>query len=295
MSQGVAQPSGHEPWAIRVPGDEAVRKPGENLREWAGDERGTVRRFLDRVTFRDERDPKLAGAWGEEVVGRELAKLDGDWSVVHGVRLGPKADVDHLVVGPAGVFSINTKRIAFEKRVRVSARRFLVDGYSRDYYPKAVDEAGRVAERLRKATGLDVVVHPVLVMTGVDRRKVEILEQPADLTVVLRRDLCGWLKRRSRVLGPDAARQLADAVRRPSTWDPSKVPMILDRPPPPPATARRVEVVEWRRYGHHRRYVNDVETGQGLGWRDERTGRVHVEDGIDPSLVREALGVPDRD
>lgn len=306
MSQGVQQPSEHEPWAIRLAGDEAVRGAGDNLRVWAGDERGGLRRLFDRVTFREERDPKLLGAWGEERVAKELAKLGTGWTVVHGVRIGPKADVDHVVVGPAGVFSLNTKWIKFEAAVRVSARRFLVNGYSRDYYPKAVREAQRVSERLKAATGSEVSVQPVLAVTGADPKRVEVLAQPPDVAVVLRRELCVWLQRRPAVLSSEEVRRLAVAIRRPSTWDPSNVDVVLDRQPPtsPPiaaevdtvqetairATAPQVEVVEWRRYGHHRRYVNDAGTGKKLGWRDERTGKVNVEEGVEPSLVHAALG-----
>jgi hypothetical protein len=35
--------------------------------------------------------------------------------------------------------------------------------------------------------------------------------------------------------------------------------------------------------------VNDPRTGKALGWRDERTGEVHVEDGVDADRVDQAL------
>lgn len=300
MDAGADQPRGPEPWAIRLPGDEATRKAGENLRAWAGDDRGSLRRAFDRVTGRDERDPKLAGARGEEQVARELARLGDGWTVVHGVRIGPKADVDHVVVGPAGVYSLNTKWLAFEANVHVTARQFRVDGYSRDYYPKAVKEAARVAGRLRSATGFDVVVHPLIVLTGVDRANVRIREQPSDVTIVGRRELCRWLGSRPSRLPDAVVGRLAQAIRRPATWDPSKVPVVLDKPPasthpqPPGAPAPAVEVVEWRRYGHDRRYVNDTATGARLGWRDERTGEVHVDEGADPAIVHAALSAVPR-
>ena len=47
-----------------------------------------------------------------------------------------------------------------------------MNGYSRDYYPKAVKEGQRVAERLAAVTGYPVAVRPTLVLTGVDRRNV---------------------------------------------------------------------------------------------------------------------------
>ncbi len=306
MSHGTAP---HEPWALRLPGDEAVRKPGQNLKEWAGDDRGRIRRLFDRVTFRELRDPKLAGAWGEERVGRELAKLGAEWTVLHGVRVGPKADADHVAIGPAGVFCVNTKNLDFDAKVVVSARRFRVNGYSRDYYPKAVREAERVAARLSAAAGEGVAVTPVLVVTGVDRRNVRIKAQPDDVAVVMRRDLDRWLTQQPRRLAADAVTQLARTARQPATWDPTQVAAVLDVVPPTrPTSAESVQpdvqmpsatpldaaipgvtVNRWRRYGQDRLYVNDEATGQRLGWRDNTTGAVHVDDDMDAGVVEAAL------
>jgi hypothetical protein len=54
----------------------------------------------------DERAWRL-GAKGEEIVAKELATLGPKWHVLHSIPLGDGgADVDHLVIGPAGVFSL---------------------------------------------------------------------------------------------------------------------------------------------------------------------------------------------
>jgi hypothetical protein len=294
----------HEPWAIRLPGDEAVRKPGQNLQQWAGDERGGARRAFDRLTLRELKDPKLAGAWGEERVGRELAKLGDEWTALHGVRVGRRADVDHLVLGPAGVFSLNTKHLDVDAKVVVSARRFRVNGYSRDYYPKAVREAERVAERLEAAVGAAVSVTPVLVVAGVDLKNYRVKAQPEDVAVVTRREVCRWLTDQPRRLSPGTLAQLTAKARHPATWDPSKVAEILDVQPDRQAADRlRVEgpigapapdltgvtVARWRRYGHDRLYVNDTASGARLGWRDQKTGAVRVQDGADAAVVEAAL------
>lgn len=52
----------------------------------------------------------LKGAKGEEWVAHELAFLGPDYSVFNGLRLGGgKQNFDHIVVGPSGVFVIETK------------------------------------------------------------------------------------------------------------------------------------------------------------------------------------------
>ena len=52
----------------------------------------------------------LKGAKGEEWVAHELAFLSSDYAVFNGLRLGGgKQNFDHIVVGPAGVFVVETK------------------------------------------------------------------------------------------------------------------------------------------------------------------------------------------
>lgn len=286
----------HEPWAIRLAGDEATRKAGENLRQWAGDDRSALRRFIDRVREIDDADPKLAGLIGEELVGKELAKLGAPWTVIHGVRVGQKADVDHLVLGPGGVFCLNTKRIDFDAHVHVTQRRLRVNGYSRDYYPKAVKESSRVEVRLQAATGWEIPVQPVLVLCGVNKANVAVREQPSDVAVVFRRDIVRWLRSKPATLAPDQLAQIVRKARHPSTWDPSKINEILDivpetmaNEPKQPSMPPRTTVVRWRRYGHDRWYVNDAVNGQRLGWRDHKTGQVHIEHVQFAVRVRAAL------
>src|SRR5262252_8132410 len=48
------------------------------------------------------------GAGGEEYVGAILGSLDEHWSVIHDATVGP-GNIDHIVVGPGGVFAIETK------------------------------------------------------------------------------------------------------------------------------------------------------------------------------------------
>ncbi len=96
-----------------------------------------------------------------------------------------------------------------------------------------------------------------------------------------------WLLRLPATLTPAQVAILTNACRRPSTWDPTKVAVVLDRvpaaePPPPPAD---VVLAPWTRYGLHRLYARCARTQQRLGWRDEVTGAVHVEPDLTPADV----------
>ncbi len=49
------------------------------------------------------------GAEGEEAVGKVLEGLaEENWSVIHDVSFG-RGNIDHIVVGPGGIFTIETK------------------------------------------------------------------------------------------------------------------------------------------------------------------------------------------
>jgi hypothetical protein len=60
----------------------------------------------------DERAWRI-GADGEEKVAAQLRKViekDPRWQVIHVIEVGtPGSDIDHVVIGPGGVFTINTK------------------------------------------------------------------------------------------------------------------------------------------------------------------------------------------
>jgi len=52
----------------------------------------------------------LKGAQGEEWVAHELAFLSSDYTIFNGLRLGGgKQNFDHIIIGPAGVFVVETK------------------------------------------------------------------------------------------------------------------------------------------------------------------------------------------
>jgi len=62
-------------------------------------------------------DRRDRGASGEEHVGAVLDSFcSGDWRVIHDVSLG-HGNVDHLVIGPAGVFTVETKSRPGQVRV----------------------------------------------------------------------------------------------------------------------------------------------------------------------------------
>jgi len=104
------------------------------------------------------------GSRGERVVGRRLARLGRDgWDVLRAVDLHGGPEVEHLVIGPPGAFTVSTldHRGA---RIRVGSQVVWVDDSIREYLRNARAEAASVARRLGEALGggRPVRVTPVL-------------------------------------------------------------------------------------------------------------------------------------
>jgi Nuclease-related domain/Topoisomerase DNA binding C4 zinc finger len=134
--------------------------------------------------------------------------------VFHDVPIGERgANIDHLVVSPAGVFTLNTKNR--HGKVSVSAHTFRVDGYRTDYLPKAAREAERVSRDLGAALGRPVTVHGVLVVIA---DELDVSEQPADVHVGSPRGIKRWLERLPQTLSRCEVTEIAAAAHKPATW-----------------------------------------------------------------------------
>ncbi|MHA6695288.1 nuclease-related domain-containing protein [Homoserinimonas sp. A520] len=152
-----------------------------------------LKRILGFRPLHPDAWPWFAGALGEMQVGRLLAKLGPEWSVLHAVPVGDKdTDIDHVVIGPAGVFTINTKHHRGAK-VWVSPKVLMVAGQKMDHLRNSRSEAKRVSKRLLAALGVNVPVHPLIVVVGT--RELTIRERPEDVTVLTDAQLLRWLRR----------------------------------------------------------------------------------------------------
>jgi hypothetical protein len=142
--------------------------------------------------------------------------------VLHAVPVGAgTSDIDHVVIGPAGVFTLNTKNHA-GKDVWVGERAVLIGGHKQHYLPHARHEAARAAQRLSAAVGEPVSVTPVLVL--IEPKKLTIKQRPADVTVVTARELLRWLQRRRPVLTSEQITPITAAAVVPSTWHDNPAP-----------------------------------------------------------------------
>jgi hypothetical protein len=205
------------PWV-----DLALNRPGQAIREQAISCRqaAPVRTLMARVAkvHTDERAFRI-GADGEEKMGRQLARLPDSWRVLHSVPIGARgSDIDHVVIGPGGVFTINTKHHP-DANVWVRGNTFKVNGTNQPYVRNSRFEAERAGAKLTKLTGLSVSVGGVIAVIGA-RGGFTVKAQPPDHAVFVlgRRDVVPWLLRHGAILLPEQVEAVFGWARRSTTW-----------------------------------------------------------------------------
>jgi hypothetical protein len=157
------------------------------------------------------------GAWGEEATGKELARLDpARWTVIHDVSTG-HGNVDHLVIGPGGVFVLDSKRLG--GRVVVQGDEVRVERLDDDnlsYTHGGVASVRRLAaqtsQRMLDATRIKTWVTPVMVVWAEFPQRVA----EGGCTVVHGDELVRWLESQPARIAPANVPRIAQAAR--SAW-----------------------------------------------------------------------------
>jgi len=201
--------------------DLAGNRPGASPRAQAVALRreAPVRTFVERLLgVRTEERKWRIGADGEEAVAAELAGLGQRWRVLHSVPVGAGAsDIDHVVIGPPGVFTVNTKHHP-TAAVWVRGSGFTINGRPVHYVRHSQHEARRATKLLTAAAGF----HPgaavgVIAVVGAGRG-LTIHHQPEGVHVTARRDLRAWLEQQPARLTDSQVDALHEAARRSNTW-----------------------------------------------------------------------------
>lgn len=174
-------------------------------------------RFIGRSPLARDAESWFSGALGEMEVARELAALGPEWRVFHALPVGTHgSDIDHLVIGPAGVFTINTKHHA-GRSVWVGERRLMVDGQRTDHLRNSEHEASRAARLLSNALGSTVDVSPLLAIVGA--RHITEKAKPARVIVLSAARMTRWLRSRPEMLSFDSIEAVAAVAADLWTWN----------------------------------------------------------------------------
>jgi hypothetical protein len=168
----------------------------------------------------DERAWRI-GADGEQKVASQLDRLnrmDSRWLALHSVPVGRNgADIDHVVIGPSGVFTLNAKHHP-GARIWVGGNTFMVNGIRQPYIRNSRNEAKRASRLLSAACGFQVPVAGMVVPVNADQ--LTIKSPPQDVCVVNRMALVKWFRRRPQILADRTIGAIYEAARRSITWQP---------------------------------------------------------------------------
>jgi hypothetical protein len=194
---------------------EAVAKRAKELRREA-----PVLTALARIigVHTEERAYRI-GAQGEGKVAGRLHQLPPGWRAIHSIPVGSNgSDIDHIVIGPGGIFSLNAKHHP-DANIWVKGDTFLINGHRFPYVPKSRYEAKRVGRILTTACGSPVSAIGVVVVAGA-RRGFTVKEQPSDglVFVVGGKFLVKWLLGLPTTLSQSQITMFHDVARRSTTW-----------------------------------------------------------------------------
>ena len=133
-------------------------------------------------------------------VAEVLSQLSAEWTVLHAVPAGRHGDINHLVIGPTGVYSIGTLNDS---------------GGSTDRADQAAARASLASSLLSETAGLAVPVVPVVVRGAAGRTGGAQLRHGVRLLSV--HDLLDELRSR-RVYSDGQVHRIVAAAARPATW-----------------------------------------------------------------------------
>jgi len=161
--------------------------------------------------------PMYRAALGELLVGDMLDNLGPRWDVLHVVPLDiNEKDIDHLVIGPPGVFTITTENFPGQE-LKVNGDSLSVGSRQFDDVAVARSLGERAAERLSAAAGRPVSVRPLLV--AVTPTKLVLREQPDGVCVVTSKQLLHHLGEQEPSLSGADVASISDIADRNTTWD----------------------------------------------------------------------------
>ena len=246
---------------------------GESARELADSMAAAATRMRNRAERVDRAAQNYrAGEEGERRCSELLVQLAPDGFFTLDDRCLPEAkgNLDHLVVGPPGVFIVDSKN--WSGTLAIEGRTLRQNGRRRDNAVEAVrSQAAGIAERLEDA-GLRSDLRPVLCFVGEAQLADRSVLDPVHL--VNADDLTPFLRSLPRVLsGADVDTRVAALLR----ILPRRRESERDGAAPPPAEAPTEMLVfldSWRKAGRHRLYVKSSE-GADVGYLDLLNGEVH--------------------
>lgn len=218
--------------------DLADNQPGQLVRahadalyaDWRS--RPLLRRL---VTSRREELAVRRDADGQRQVARQFERLGSGWRVLHAVPAGGDGSIDHLLIGPGGVFIANARHHA-SKTVWLGGDTLMVDGRRVHHVRDSLHDAAEVSGLLSRAVGFDVPVTALVVIVGDKRFDVSHQSDECAVRVTTPWAAVRWLRRQGTEWTDYGADRIFEHARRSTTWEgvaePSTTGVLSDDPAP---------------------------------------------------------------
>lgn len=192
-------------------------RPGDAIRRKLAElEPNRVKRPFARWSPDREIRSWALGLVGERTTGRHLNALRRQgWRVLHSVQWPSKSDIDHLVIGPSGVFTINSK-FHKGKAVWYGDHAITVNRAPTRHIAVSEHEARRTSRTLSDHCGFLVPVRPVIAIVGA--AKVSVKNAAPPVLVIDGASVRTALSGLAPVLPPERVEQIFSVARRGATW-----------------------------------------------------------------------------
>lgn len=264
---------------------------GESAAERAAAKQAVAARYRQRA----ERAERAAGDWargsqGESALAETTALLGAEGYLrLDDRRIGDsKANVDHVLIGPTGVFVIDAKNWTGE--LSIDGKSLRQDGRRRDDHLERVRvQAVDVATILEAVVGpRRVEVRPVICFTGEARLPTRTAVDRVHL--VSRDELVPFIRGLAQRLDQPTVDQVMRILleRLPARTAPSgDASVVAAAAVPAPAAPQELVVFlqPWTKHGHRRLYVKATNGGE-IGYLNLVSGDVHAADGWKPVLAQ---------
>lgn len=169
-----------------------------------------VRRVFGAAPVRDTAKEAFDAARGERLVGAELDRLPPSWIVLHSLPApGASGDLDHIVVGPAGLFAITTRYVDGD-RVFVADDYLLARGDRTPFARESIAAARRTAQLAGRTLPPSLAVRPVLVIAGARAVRIGARARAVDVRDVTA--VRAWLESQPEVLDARTVERVAARV-----------------------------------------------------------------------------------
>ncbi|WP_243788738.1 nuclease-related domain-containing protein [Saccharopolyspora gloriosae] len=196
------------------------------LPQWLETRRLREQRPVDQDQVRHRLAQQEAGIEAEDAMASALDRLSDDWTLFRGYRNG-RGEVDHLVVGPGGVWAIEVKnhpgRVhvdgdswrseVFDRYGNRVEKRTLTDRSGRSWGRQVTDVSKALADFLQKR-GRQALVRSVVVIVNPKAQLGTVRRPGLALVSVSPDEVVRTLRQAPPTLGPASADEVARLVRR---------------------------------------------------------------------------------